>query len=233
MRPVTVTLQDDSTCTSGAEQFEQAYGKTRVRKCGCQIGFYIVSQDELFCHSAVECLPCPAGMECGFDQDHTQATISKHYYRAENTSLSVVECPIAQACIGKNIAGDALCREGHQGPFCMLCEINSTDRYEVGDGVEHSCDDDKCVILIKLHALRFVWSDEKCVKCSPASEASVYAVVFLLGLLCVGCVCFIAKTAAKKKMSGRKSRFDTERLEAFAGKIQTKYKILVTFMQVV
>ena len=137
----------------------------------------------------------------------------------------------------------------------MLCEINSTDRYGVGDGVEqsgdgvgdgvdqsgdgvgdgveHSCDDDKCVILIKLHALRFVWSDEKCVKCSPASEASVYAVVFLLGLLCVGCVFFIAKTAAKKKMSGRKSRFDTERLEAFAGKIQTKYKILVTFMQVV
>jgi hypothetical protein len=73
-------------------------------------------------------------------------------------------------------------------------------------------------------AARFVWSAEKCAKCSPASEATLHAVCALFGLVCVGCVFFIGRTATKNNKPKRKSGFDTERLEAFAGKFQTKVR---------
>jgi len=64
----------------------------------------------------------------------------------------------------------------------------------------------------------------------------MYAIFALLGLLCVGSVLFIARAKKKKKNkreTGEKQvRFSTERLEAFADKFQTKYKILITFTQI-
>jgi hypothetical protein len=66
LRPVSVALQDDSACVAGSEKYEQIYAdKSRVRKCGCQEGFYVHSVDEKFCDSVVQCEKCPVGMECG------------------------------------------------------------------------------------------------------------------------------------------------------------------------
>ena len=205
---MSVALQDDSIClSSGSQKYED---DKRVRKCGCQEGFYIHAVDALFCDSVTKCLACPIGITCGFQQDFTEAVVLKNYYRHANTSLSVVECPIPNVCIGNSTAGDALCSEGHRGPFCMICEISSIDRY--------------------------VWSGGKCEKCSPTSKASMYAIFALLGLLCVGSVLFIARAKKKKKnkreTGEKQARFSTERLEAFADKFQTKYKILITFTQI-
>jgi hypothetical protein len=144
-------------------------------------------------------LPCRALPVHHSEQNYTMAIVSEFYYRSANESLSVVECPVADVCVGNNnTAGDGLCGEGHQGPFCMICKIDSTARY--------------------------VWIEGKCERCSPASEATLYAVCAVFGLLCVGCVFFIARTETKKTKikSEKRSRFDTERLEAFAGKFQTK-----------
>jgi hypothetical protein len=80
-------------------------------------------------------------------------------------------------------------------------------------------------MICKVNATaRFVWSAGKCAKCSAASEATLYAVCALFGLICVGCAFFIGRTATKKNKPKKKSRFDTERLEAFAGKFQTKVR---------
>jgi hypothetical protein len=208
LRPVLVALQDDSLCFDGSEKYEQIYAdRTRVRKCGCRKGFYIQAADLLFCDSVTTCLPCPTGMACGFQQDMSTANIAEGYYRHNATSPTVTKCPVPNVCVGNSTAGDTLCAEGHQGPFCMICTINSAERY--------------------------VWSGGKCKKCSATSEASLYAVIGGIGFLCIGSVWFIARTKKQKKSAGqKKSKFNTERMEAFADKFQTKYKILITFTQI-
>jgi hypothetical protein len=203
LRPVSVTLQDDSTCVDGSQKYED---NKRVRKCGCRAGFYVQAVDPLFCDSAIECLECPHGMDCGFQQDHTRANITGAYYRLDNSSLNVVKCPFPDACVGNGTAGDALCADGYKGPFCMICGINATHRHN--------------------------WNGEKCELCNPTSEMTVYIIVGLLGVLCVASVAYIARARKKKKSLKRRTWFNNERMEAFAEKFQTKYKILITFTQI-
>jgi hypothetical protein len=102
LRPVSVSLQDDSPCADGAETYDATYiDGTRVRKCGCTAGFYIEDADPLYCDSVTKCVACPDGMLCGKQQDFTLANLNETFYRVDTTSLNVVKCPDpATQCVG-------------------------------------------------------------------------------------------------------------------------------------
>jgi hypothetical protein len=62
LRPVSLTLQDDSECAANARKIINK--TTRVRSCGCMDGYYIVDTDPKYCDSVIECGECPKGMNC-------------------------------------------------------------------------------------------------------------------------------------------------------------------------
>jgi hypothetical protein len=154
LRPMRVTITDDDECTKGAQKYDDSLG---IRKCRCSEGFYVEETDPLFCESATKCSRCPAGMICEFHQKLQEASLKKGNYRTSATSLNVANCPIAAACIGNARAGDALCIDGHEGPFCMVCTLNGTSRYE--------------------------WSGKSCVLCDGGQEWTVYGVCLFLGIV--------------------------------------------------
>ncbi len=62
LRPVLLTLQDDSECAANARKIENK--ATRVRSCGCVDGYYIVDTDPKYCDSVIECGRCPQNRIC-------------------------------------------------------------------------------------------------------------------------------------------------------------------------
>jgi hypothetical protein len=72
LRAVSLTLQDDDPCPSGAGQFE---GADSVRKCQCLEGHFIARRDPLFCESAVECTLCVPGLVCDTLNQELENTI--------------------------------------------------------------------------------------------------------------------------------------------------------------
>ena len=73
---------------------------------------------------------------------------------------------------------------------------------------------------------RFVRSVDACVLCDRSSQAVLYVALALGFSLCVGAVVFISWNDGPSRKKWSKG------LGIFAEKIQTKYKILVTFTQV-
>ena len=73
---------------------------------------------------------------------------------------------------------------------------------------------------------RFVRSVDACVLCDGSSQAVLYVALALCLSLCVGAVVFISWNDGPSRKKWSKG------LGIFAEKIQTKYKILVTFTQV-
>jgi hypothetical protein len=84
LRPVPVTLRDDSSCPHGASLYDDS--SDHVRKCGYNAGFYVGFVDPLFCDSVTSCVPCPLGLECGFNQDRLFATWEGCYNSAGDPS---------------------------------------------------------------------------------------------------------------------------------------------------
>jgi hypothetical protein len=78
---------------------------------------------------------------------------------------------------------------------------------------------------------RYVWSGGECVLCDGGSETTMYAIFVVLGLLFFGAVVSIARIK-KTDAESAGSRFSSERMEAFYEKFTVKYKILVTFSQI-
>jgi hypothetical protein len=145
LRPMLMTIADDDPCVHGARKYDEAVQGRTIRKCGCEEGFFIEETDPLYCNSVTKCESCPEGMECTFQQKLEQAQISSGWYRPNNMSLSVVECPLPHVCVGKTTSGDELCREGHKGPFCLVCRQ------------------------------AYVWSSsEECILCDSEVKASLY-----------------------------------------------------------
>jgi hypothetical protein len=216
LRPVSVTFQDDSVCVANATKFEDPISGTR--KCGCIEGHYVVATDPLFCDSVTKCGYCPEGLNCNVDpslhpsgQVLEEARLKGGYYRAHNSSLNVVKCPAPQTqCVGGATFGSELCALGYKGAFCMVCELGDLAKGEV----------------------RYTRSGDECLKCDGSSEAILYTTLTLLGLLMIGAVVFVSRAKKKKRGKGRKSRYNTDRVEVWLDKVQTKYKILVTFTQI-
>jgi len=46
------------------------------------------------------------------------------YWRVDGESDTILECPVPAACVGASSSsyGDNLCRTGHEGPYCSVCE---------------------------------------------------------------------------------------------------------------
>jgi hypothetical protein len=73
---------------------------------------------------------------------------------------------------------------------------------------------------------RYVWSGDECVLCGRSLRVTVYVGLSVLLLLCVFAAMFISRS----KSNGR-SKWNAY-IEEFGEKVQTKYKILITFTQV-
>jgi hypothetical protein len=207
LRSVSVALQDDSTCVENARQYDDALylEGTTIRKCGCMKGFYVEAVDPLFCHSAMKCAHCPEGMNCTFQQQLTEATLLAGYYRTNASSLDVGKCPNPSTqCVGHATSGDELCADGYSGVFCMVCKVDGADSRHVRRG-------------------------DSCVQCNGSLRATMYVVLVCLGLLWVGALVLIARTRRPTKDA---SQSLVVRMEAFGEKFQTKYKIMVTFSQI-
>jgi hypothetical protein len=213
LRPVTVVLIDDSPCVDHARQYDDG----KIRKCGCMEDFYVESTDPNFCDSVTACIPCPEGMICGFQQDHTTADLVEGFYRTTPSSLNVVKCPDPSTqCVGNARAGKDLCATGYEGPFCMVCVLGEK---------------------------RYVKSGKECVLCDGSSKTTMYVVLVGAVLILIGVILIINKRlrlvliflvgARRPKKDQERRTFPlVERLEVFGGKAQTKYKILVSFGQI-
>jgi hypothetical protein len=140
---MSITIADDDPCVEGARKYDDVF--QGLRKCGCAEDFFIGKRDPSYCDSVTKCEPCPEGMECTFQQKLEEAQISSGWYRPNDASLSVVECPLPHVCVGEKTSGDDLCREGHKGPLCLVCRQD------------------------------YVWSSsDECVLCDSELEISLY-----------------------------------------------------------
>jgi hypothetical protein len=194
LRPVSISVTDDSKCTVGAKKI----GDGGARICGCSKNFYVEETDDEFCDSVLQCAECPEGMVCDEQQELSKAKIVAGWYRANNASLDVVECPLPHACVGKTTSGDELCRDGHMGPFCMICQ------------------DD------------YVWSSEQeCALCDGELKASLIGGLVATVLL----VTAIFGTILHRKTSNARTA-GVSSWDMFVSKATTKYKILISFIQI-
>jgi hypothetical protein len=211
LRSVSVSLADDTECTrDGYKYDDDADGQ---RKCKCSSGTYIAALDDLYCGSALECALCEEGMLCDGEMPLEVVFIQEGYYREDAASTKVVTCPYGNnTCAGNATSGLGLCVEGHEGPLCMLCMFNETN-------VES----------------RWAWGGVSCFQCSISTQGGVYALTVVFGVVLLSL--FVSILRGKNKQKRRHTavvntaRFSNEKVEDFIEKIQTKYKILVTFTQ--
>jgi hypothetical protein len=111
-------------------------------------------------------------------------------------------------CLGtqdSQSAGDALCREGHRGPMCQICRTDGEDRY--------------------------VWAGKHCEVCDGSQKAKVVIMGLGVCAACLGVVGYIFKRYGAKIVATAQKKRDTA-LALFVTKMQVKYKIVVTFTQV-
>jgi hypothetical protein len=198
-RSMSVFVEDDSPCTTGAQKKDD--DSTGVRKCTCAEGYFEYATDSSFCGSVTKCVECPLGMICGTNQQLDEAMLEGGKYREVNTSLVVVDCPILAACEGNATFGNDLCREGHEGPLCMICSKG------------------------------YVWDGINCVTCTSGQNAMLTTMGVMLGLGLVVVAFLLWPRAGNSEAEGTKSNL---RLcgEAFAYKAFIKYKIVITFVQI-
>jgi hypothetical protein len=209
LRPVLLTLSDDSECPANARKIENK--TTRVRSCGCIDDYYIIDTDPKYCDSVIECGECPTGMICTSasnpsGQIFEDALIMEGWYRLDKYSREVMQCPEPSTqCLGNATHGDALCANGHEGPFCMVCQLEAEKRY--------------------------VWSGQKCRLCDGSSRQSLYGGMTCLGLLVVSLALYLFQSGKGNSLPG-KTHSKNSKIETFFELAQTKYKILITFTQI-
>jgi hypothetical protein len=135
-----------------------------------------------------------------------EALILEGWYRLDNKNVDVIQCPepLTQ-CVGNATHGASLCADGHEGPFCMVCKLQVDER--------------------------FVWSGQKCTLCDGSSRHSLYGGLVCLGLLVVGLTMYLLQSGKGKSLP-EKTSSKTGKLELFFELVQTKYKILITFTQI-
>ena len=209
VRPMTVTIAGDDECNNGAEKYDEFVAGATIRKCGCMEGYYVTHTDPNYCGSVTACGKCPPGMLCDSlshpsGQLLEEAVVKPKWYRLHNSSTNVVPCPKPSTqCTGDGTHGDQLCKEGHEGPFCMICAL--------GDNSRH------------------VRSGDECVKCSGGSIAQLYLAGILAVLFSVCVVLFLKRGKTKRRPNpGNKSSPSmpmSESLSVFAEKVQSKYKV--------
>jgi hypothetical protein len=254
LRPMTVAISDDDECTEGAQKYdalvtfegaqkdecddeEECY---TIRKCGCSEGYFIEDTDRDYCDSVTTCAECSPGMVCSatsgegnwlsVDSRLEKLVLDPGYFRISENVTSVIECPVEDACTTNSTtvirtAGDALCDSnlGHEGPLCMVCHTGQNETW--------------------------YWEGQKCVLCEGEEQNAVIffsvmsgtALFLLLDAFFVGLVGKMVKCVRNAGSAQLKQRCpqvvswwkkQKEAMEEFTIRFQTKYKILVNFVQI-
>jgi len=71
-----------------------------------------------------KCAPNPGKGVNGSEVGMTLETLRvlPGFWRSGDSSEDVRACSVAEACIGGNETTDGYCRDGHEGPYCNLCD---------------------------------------------------------------------------------------------------------------
>jgi hypothetical protein len=204
-------FSDDSECAANARKIENKL--TRVRSCGCMDGYYIFNTDPTYCDSVIECGKCPKGMNCTSASNPSgqileDALILKGWYRLSRNSTSLFRWTRDTSHRMTLFAdGHAICADGYEGPSCMVCKLRADERY--------------------------VLSGQKCILCDGSSRHSLYGGLVCLVLLVVGLALYIFKSGKGKSLPGKtNSKTGKMKMETFFELALTKYKILITFAQI-
>ena len=85
------------------------------------------------------CKTCPRQAETCYG---AQIWLKEGYWRRENYTYAILDCPYDGSCLGGTGTGQDLCREGHTGPMCGVCEVDNffhafSQKCEACDG-DHS-----------------------------------------------------------------------------------------------
>ena len=115
-----------------------------------------------------------------------------------------MQCPDPSTqCVGNATHGDALCADGHEGAFCMVCKLG-------GEG-------------------RYVRSGNSCVRCTNESITQLCLAAVAAVLILGGVTCFLIRGTQTKsavpEIEGSSKLSKQERLSAFADKLEVKYKV--------
>lgn len=87
-------------------------GSTSVEACRCKDGRFRAEAGD------TSCALCAEGMIC----ENGKIIVQEGYWRQSETDLFVVECPAGNmGCAGGEGAGNAVCKEGYEGPVCAVC----------------------------------------------------------------------------------------------------------------
>ena len=108
-------------CEDCPENSEQE----RINKatCECMENTY---RDGFLQNGQPKCISCPSNSVCTKGTTKETIKLNPGYWRYSATTLDIRECLEKQACKGgiiTNSSVDTLCRKGHQGPYCEICNI--------------------------------------------------------------------------------------------------------------
>jgi len=100
-------------------------GSTNSSYCHCD-------DDEYESEDGSECLSCPAGSTCEEGTTIENMEVDGGYWRVDGESDTILQCPVPAACVGSSSSsyGDNLCRDGHEGPYCSVCEDGYFKEYD-------------------------------------------------------------------------------------------------------
>ena len=85
------------------------------------------------------CVDVPKGVSVSVDAlEKSNLFLEKGFYRVSNDTLEILQCEMASACDGGEVAGEELCLDGHTGKMCSVCEENYAT---VGIGPMKTCEE--------------------------------------------------------------------------------------------
>ena len=123
---------DQCKCLFGIEVSSREGSSSNQSACGCPRSEYADEAELAAAREAPStdlnaygdvCKQCPDGAACTSDGIVLGLLpLEEGYWRARNESPVVLPCNVPGACLGGAVVADALCREGHRGPYCEICD---------------------------------------------------------------------------------------------------------------
>jgi len=211
-------------CSIGYSQPEE--GKNDCNLCS---GSFTTSGEGLtFCDACIEgyyydenqdCIKCNSGMNCdGGDQYLDDLTLDSGFWRLNDELTEIIECPLKNACLGGNGTGSGLCAPRFKGPLCAVCRTGNF--YAQAANTCRSCN--------------FAFVD----------PLTIGLMIAIFGIIMVIIFNFSTVNKCIEKMWDAAIRVETDEVDDEAGEtrhkieeklfsLQTKFKILVTFFQII